>query len=639
VHVQRLGSRYRLEDRLGGGGMGEVFLARADDENGGDGTLLAAKLLRPDLTRDIDVVARFLQESRLLRSVRHPHVVRVLDLVAEGDRLGIVMEYVPGGDLRRAVPFPCPVPLAVDLLGQVAEGLAAIHAAGITHRDLKPENVLVQAMPDGTLRARLTDFGVSYRTDLISAQHDRIIGTVGYLSPEGAHGRRAGPAADVYALGVMLYELTTGRRPFVAESPAAVIRAHAESPVPRPPALPDPVWALLSDLLAKSPQARPDAAEVARRLRALSDAPVPIAFRHTVATVPSQGTAPDEATLVNLPANVGRIIDPDTETALPGTALPGLALPEDSSADPSGGCTPSYRALPPSRETRWTRKPRRTVVVVTGVLALGLLAGVLVTDGVRGRHRAPVDQVIAGPTASSTSATASTPSAPTPTRKATRTTASTPTAASARASIAAASVNTPAYRAPAVPVLAIYQPDEASLEDSNRKARLVISEVRPGTGSVTSVLVEYNGGTQQVNALKNVSGPYYTTVTSLVNGTRYTFTVRVCNSFGRCTVSAPVRFIPYTVPTLGPLRARATAARVAIRWPALGLLGNPRSWTCRLTADSFPYDPAAPHQKAVAVTGGSVTWKPQLTRSYVARETCTDGVKTVTGPALAIPVG
>ena len=154
MHEQRLGSRYLLVNRLGGGGMGEVFLARM---TGVSGDQLAVKILRPELADDPDLVSRFLQESRLLRGVRHPNVVRVLDLVVEGDRFGIVMEYVPDGDLRRAVAIPCPTGLAFDLLAQVADGLAAIHGAGITHRDLKPENVLVQVRPVGRRRSPATD--------------------------------------------------------------------------------------------------------------------------------------------------------------------------------------------------------------------------------------------------------------------------------------------------------------------------------------------------------------------------------------------------------------------------------------------------------------------------------------------------
>jgi len=159
LHTERLGSRYTLSDRIGQGAMGEVRLARMDE--GGDKPV-AVKLLRPELAGDIDLISRFLQEARLLKTVEHPYVVRVLDLVAEGNRLAIVMEYVSGGDLRRAVPRPSPAPVVRDIFLQIAGGLAAIHAAGIVHRDLKPENVLIERDSEGAYRARVTDFGISH---------------------------------------------------------------------------------------------------------------------------------------------------------------------------------------------------------------------------------------------------------------------------------------------------------------------------------------------------------------------------------------------------------------------------------------------------------------------------------------------
>jgi serine/threonine protein kinase len=239
--------------------MGKVYKAyRADDPQG----LLAVKLMRPEIAGEPDLVSRFLQEARLLRSIDHENVVRILDLVAEGDDLAIVMEYVPDGDLRQAVTLPAPAGFATDIVGQVAEGLAAIHAVGITHRDLKPENILIEWDPEGALRPRVTDFGMSRHVDTVPSGRTGIVGTTAYLSPEVAAGEPAGNSADVYALGVIYLELCTGRR-----HPSWTGResGRGETAVPGAESLPEDLRALLSDMVSKYPEDRPTAEEVADR--------------------------------------------------------------------------------------------------------------------------------------------------------------------------------------------------------------------------------------------------------------------------------------------------------------------------------------------------------------------------------------
>src|SRR4051794_16975130 len=183
--------------------MGQVYRARVQ---AGGGVDVAIKVIGEDRAGDHDLVRRFLEESRLLRSVDHPNVVRIHDLVAEGDQVGIVMDLVPDGDLRRAVPMPCAEREAARILAELAAGLAAVHAAGIVHRDLKPENVLVELLPDGATRARVSDLGVP-GFDTAGATRTRgMTGTVGYIAPEIAQGQPATAAGDIYALGVILYE-------------------------------------------------------------------------------------------------------------------------------------------------------------------------------------------------------------------------------------------------------------------------------------------------------------------------------------------------------------------------------------------------------------------------------------------------
>ena len=253
------GSRYILGDVLGRGAMGRVYRASVRDSE----DAVAVKVLRDDLSSQPDVVARFIQERQVLRAVSNPNVVTVRDLVVEGDQLGIVMDLVEGGNLRTAVHFPMSAGEALGLVEQISTGLAAVHAAGVVHRDLKPENVLADRDADGGLLLRLTDFGVSRLVGQTLTKVTSLIGTPGYLAPEVAAGERPTSAADVYALGVLLYEMLCGRGPFEAENVLALIRAHAEDPPPRPVGMPDELWVLTSSMLAKAPERRPTAQQIA----------------------------------------------------------------------------------------------------------------------------------------------------------------------------------------------------------------------------------------------------------------------------------------------------------------------------------------------------------------------------------------
>ncbi|MGW0070642.1 protein kinase domain-containing protein [Streptosporangium sandarakinum] len=258
-----LGSRYVLLDEIGAGGMGSVWRARHRDT----GEIVAVKLLRDGLAGDEDLVLRFVQERNVMRSLRHPNIVTLRDFVIEGERLALVMDLVEGGDLRALLRRRGTLPPAeaAGLMAQVAEALAAAHALGIVHRDVKPGNVLL----DGTTgRTRLTDFGVArivHGPGL--TQTTSIIGTPSYLSPEVADGGPATPAVDVYAAGLILYELLAGRPPFVGEHPMALLRLHATAAPRRLPGMPDPLWRIISDCAAKDPAGRPHAGEVAAALR------------------------------------------------------------------------------------------------------------------------------------------------------------------------------------------------------------------------------------------------------------------------------------------------------------------------------------------------------------------------------------
>jgi serine/threonine protein kinase len=260
-----LGSRYVLHELLARGSVGYVFRGSAR----ADGYPVAVKMLKPELMSDPEVFARFLQERSILTSVSHRHVVRVLDLVVEGERAGIVMELVRGQDLRHHLSGRCTLPPAqsVHFARQLLEGAAAVHAAGIIHRDVKPENVLVDASEDEVI-LKLTDFGIarlSYRPTL--TRQASLLGTPEYMAPELAHIAPVTPAADLYSIGIVLYEMLAGRTPFAGGHPMTVLHRHLEQvPAPIPGARAD-LWALVEWLLAKDPRSRPSsAAEAAAAL-------------------------------------------------------------------------------------------------------------------------------------------------------------------------------------------------------------------------------------------------------------------------------------------------------------------------------------------------------------------------------------
>jgi serine/threonine-protein kinase len=238
--------------------MGQVFAGSIRPA----GEPVAIKILRPELVSDPEVVARFVQERTILTSIDDPHVVRVIDLVVEGDTLGIVMELVRGPDLRRHLLARRTVPPAEALIltGQLLRGMSAVHAAGSVHRDIKPENVLVDTA-GGQTRLKLTDFGVArlaYGGSL--TRLSGVIGTPEYMAPELAEHNRATPAADVYSAGIVLYEMLCGRTPFAGGHPLAVLRRQADQPPPPIPGVPAELWDRIAWMLAKDPASRPASA-------------------------------------------------------------------------------------------------------------------------------------------------------------------------------------------------------------------------------------------------------------------------------------------------------------------------------------------------------------------------------------------
>ncbi|MEV6010345.1 serine/threonine-protein kinase [Streptomyces sp. NPDC051976] len=272
--MRPVGSKYLLEEPLGRGATGTVWRGQVRDE---EGTAVAVKVLKEELAEDPDVVMRFLRERSVLVRLRHPHIVRVRDLVVEGDLLALVMDLVDGPDLHRYLrengPFS-PVGAAL-LTAAVADALAASHADGVVHRDLKPANVLLATVTgeDGTERMHpmLTDFGIARLADSpgVTRTHE-FVGTPAYVAPESAQGRPQTSAVDIYGAGILLYELVTGRPPFRGESAIEVLHAHLTEEPRRPTTVPEPLWTVIERCLRKEPSQRPSAENLARALRVVA---------------------------------------------------------------------------------------------------------------------------------------------------------------------------------------------------------------------------------------------------------------------------------------------------------------------------------------------------------------------------------
>jgi CheY-like chemotaxis protein len=259
AHALQPGDRcggYTIVGRLGAGGMGVVYKAASERY----GTV-ALKVLTPELSKDRALLARFFREAQHLKAVRHPNIVSFYDLGHHGGAYFLVMEYAPGEplDVRYRDALPLTEREALRIAGEIARALEALHGASLVHRDLKPANVMV----DDAGGVKLVDFGLAKRAfDDQLTDSDVLMGTPHYLAPERITGNDAlDIRSDLYALGVLLFFLLTGRPPFVGDTPFAVLQGHASEPAPSVrtlnPATSPETEALLATLLAKSPEDRP----------------------------------------------------------------------------------------------------------------------------------------------------------------------------------------------------------------------------------------------------------------------------------------------------------------------------------------------------------------------------------------------
>jgi serine/threonine-protein kinase len=296
--------RYQVRSRIARGGMATVYLAtdlRLERR-------VAIKVMHGHLADDNTFKTRFVQEARSAARLAHPNVVNVFDQGQDADMAYLVMEYLPGITLRELLKdYKKLTPeQTVDILDAVLSGLAAAHKAGIVHRDLKPENVLLA--DDG--RIKLGDFGLARAATANTATGQALLGTIAYLSPELVTRGVADARSDIYALGIMMYEMLTGEQPYVGEAPMSIAYQHANDTVPTPssknPAVPHELDELVLWATARDPDERPaDARVMLDRLREIE--PVlrggaPAAATQSTTVLSPLADAPTAETRVLAPA-------------------------------------------------------------------------------------------------------------------------------------------------------------------------------------------------------------------------------------------------------------------------------------------------------------------------------------------------
>jgi serine/threonine-protein kinase len=383
-----LGGRYRLVELLGQGGMATIFRAH-DNQLGRD---VAVKLLRPEYGRDPDFGSRFRQEAQNAASLNHPNIVSVFDYGQDAAGPFIVMELVEGEDLATIIRRSGALPprQAARIVAEAARALQAAHTSGIVHRDVKPGNILISR--DG--RVKVTDFGIARAVaEAQMTLPGTTLGSVHYFSPEQARGEQATAASDVFSLGIVLYELLTGRRPWEGDTAAAVAMARLAGPVPDPTTvragIPPDLAAIDRRALAMEPVDRwSSAATLATALEAfLSGAPIPelgaIGGATTVGRTAGAGGAAAGAGLA--------------ATARPNPAAVPYAPDAYADARPNRYAAPERPVAPYRRDPIDDDEPERTspAVWIAGFVALLILAAAafLIFRLLSGGSPTPVGQV------------------------------------------------------------------------------------------------------------------------------------------------------------------------------------------------------------------------------------------------------
>jgi serine/threonine-protein kinase len=303
---KRIGD-YEVLEELGRGGMGRVFRAR----NVISDRIEAMKVLLPDLVGRQDLAARFLREIKVLATLSHPHIAGLRTALTADNQLIMIMEFVEGQPLaNRLTQGPLMASEAINYIDQVLDALSYAHAQGVIHRDIKPANMMVT--PQGVLK--LTDFGIARSAnDQTLTATGTTTGSLSYMSPEQVNGEPTDPRSDLYSVGVSLYEMVTGLKPFRADSDFGIMRAHIEMrprpPIELAPGLPTGLNDVILKAIAKNPVDRFQSADefrtALRRVSAAAVAPAvaasPMPNTHVDATIPSRAASNSGQTAAQVP--------------------------------------------------------------------------------------------------------------------------------------------------------------------------------------------------------------------------------------------------------------------------------------------------------------------------------------------------
>lgn len=254
---KKLGNRYEVLDLIGGGGMSLVYQAKDTFLD----RIVALKVLREQFTSDIEFVRRFRREAQAVAKLSHPNIVSIYDVGQDGEIHYLVMEYIKGKTLKEIILEQGPLELAeiIDIAKQICDALEHAHENSIIHRDIKPHNILITRGK----RVKVTDFGIARAATNITMTHTKdIIGSVHYFSPEQAKGEITGEKSDIYSLGIVLYEMVTGRLPFEGDSPISIALKHIQTEPEPPstfnPSIPDSLEKIILKAIQKDPQKRYD---------------------------------------------------------------------------------------------------------------------------------------------------------------------------------------------------------------------------------------------------------------------------------------------------------------------------------------------------------------------------------------------
>jgi serine/threonine-protein kinase len=405
---QVVAKRYRIRELLGEGGMGAVYLAEHTHMR----KRVALKLLHADMSNDPDVLARFRREAEAAARVEHPNVATATDFgQTEDGSFFLVLEYVEGTSLRQALTGgPMPPARALQIARQIALALDRAHGAGVIHRDLKPENVMLVQKGDEADFVKVLDFGIAkvepHARDSTQplTRFGTILGTPEYMAPEQALGEIVGPLADLYALGVMLYEMLTGKHPFDAGDRMAILSMHIVAPVPpmvdRNPAVTvaPPIEALVRQLLEKDAKGRPQGARalVVEIEAAAAQAGVDLPFLHSSRSFGRESNAdlsrspsPSAASVRGVPLSTPQNASWSPDDALARTdygAPVSIAHPGEASIGPRppGSPSPSRAQLLVANVAKLAEQVSakvstlpRNVVLAVGVGAPFLVLGML----------------------------------------------------------------------------------------------------------------------------------------------------------------------------------------------------------------------------------------------------------------------